>query len=125
MIKKFLLRWLIYFASIFIVTESFGLIEVDRASTLIISALVLGILNAWLKPILVLITLPINLITLGLFVLIINTFLLKLTDILVPGFEVGGFLTALIASVCISIISSILNFLIADKRRFRFSVSRR
>ncbi|MBU1319179.1 MAG: phage holin family protein [candidate division Zixibacteria bacterium] len=125
MMKRFLIRWLIYFASIFIVAEFFGLIEVDNATTLIVSALVLGVLNAWLKPILVFVTLPINVLTLGLFVLVINTLLLKLTDILVQGFEVGGFVIALIASVCISIISSILNFLIADRSRFRFRVFRR
>lgn len=125
MIRRFFLRWLIYFASIFIVAQFSGLIRVEEPITLIVASLVLGILNAWLKPILVFVTLPINVLTLGLFVLVINTFLLKLTAILVEGFEVEGFLTALIASICISIISSILNFLIGEKRKFRFFIFRR
>ncbi len=115
--KGFLLRWLIYFVTIFIVAHFFGLIEVERPSTLVVSALVLGILNAWLRPFLVLITLPISFLTLGLFLLVINTFLLKLTDLLIPGFEIDGILRAFIASICISVISSILNSLIAESRR--------
>ena len=117
--REFVLRWLIYFVTIFVVAQFFGLIRVDRPFTLLLSALVLGILNAWLKPFLVLITLPLSLVTLGLFVLVINTFLLQLTDLLIPGFEIDGFLRALAASICISIISSILNSLIADSRRRR------
>jgi putative membrane protein len=115
--KGFFLRWVIYFVTIFVVAHFFGLIEVASPSTLLWSALILGILNAWLKPILVLITLPISFFTLGLFVLVINTFLLKLTDLLIPGFAVDGFLKAFIASICISIISSFLNGLISDSRR--------
>ena len=123
--KQFLLRWLIYFASIFIVAHFFGLIEVEKPSTLILAALVLGVLNAWLKPILILITLPISFVTLGLFILVINTFLLKVTDILIPGFVVEGLLKAFMASFCISIISSFLNSLISDKRRVRVSIFRK
>jgi len=123
--KRFLLRWLIYFVTIFIVANFFGLIEVEKPSTLVLAALVLGILNAWLRPILILITLPLNFLTLGLFVLVINTFLLKLTDVLVPGFVVDGLLRAFIASICISIISWFLNSLISEKRRFWFGVYRK
>ena len=123
--KQFLLRWLIYFVTIFIVANFFGLIEVEKPSTLIFAALVLGVLNAWLKPILILITLPISFLTLGLFVLVINTFLLKLTDLLIPGFVVEGLLKAFIASICISIISSFLNSLISDKRKVRVGIFRR
>jgi putative membrane protein len=123
-VKRFFLRWLIYFASIFIVAQFFGLIEVDKPSTLVLSALVLGILNAWVRPILILITLPINFVTLGLFVVVINTFLLKMTDYLLPGFDSGRFWNALLASVCISLISTVLNLLIADKPNVRVRVFR-
>jgi putative membrane protein len=107
--------------TIFVVTNFFGLIDVDKPSTLVLSALLLGVLNAWIRPILILITLPISLFTFGLFILVINTFLLKLTDLLVPGFEVEGLLRAFIASILISIISLLLNSLITDRRRFRRS----
>jgi len=122
--KPFFLRWLVYFATIFIVANFFGLIEVESPGILILSALVLGVLNAWLKPLLVLITLPINVLSLGLFTLIINVFLLKLTDVLIPGFEVDGFWRALLASICISIISSLLNWLASDRKKFHFKISR-
>jgi len=111
--------------TIFIVANFFGLMEVESASTLIIAALVLGVLNAWIKPILIFITLPLNVLSLGLFVLVINTFLLKLTAYLIPGFEVEGILNAFLASICISIISMLLNWLISDRRRVRVKVARR
>ena len=123
--KRFFLRWLVYFATMFIVGDLFRLVEIETPKTLVISALILGILNAWLRPLLIFITLPLNILSLGFFVLIINTFLLKLTDFVVPGFEIGGFLNAFIASILISIISSILNFLITEDRRFRFRVIRK
>lgn len=123
--KAFLLRWLIYFVTIFIVANFFGLIEVESPSTLIIAALVLGVLNAWIRPILILITLPLNVLSLGLFVLVINTFLLKLTAYLIPGLDVEGILNAFLASICISIISSFLNWLISDRRRVKVKVVRR
>ncbi len=122
--KKFFIRWLIYFVTIFIVANFLGLMDVDEPGTLVIAALVLGILNAWIRPILIFITLPLNIITLGLFVLIINVFLLWLTAALVPGMAVHGFWYTLLASILISIISSVLNWLITENRRFRMRVYR-
>jgi len=122
--KKFLLRWLIYFVTIFIVANFFNLMKVEEPSTLVFAALVLGILNAWIRPILIFITLPLNLITLGLFVLVINVFLLWLTATIVPGMAVYGFWYTLIASILISIISSFLNWLITEDRRFRMKAHR-
>ena len=115
--KRFILRLIISFVSIFVVAELFGLIEVESGPTLVVAVLVLSLLNAFLKPLLILITLPINLLTLGLFTILINTFLLKLTDALISGFEVGGFLNALLASVLISLLSVVLiNFVDGDKQ---------
>lgn len=122
--KKFFIRWLIYFVTIFIVANFLGLMEVEEPGTLVIAALVLGILNAWIRPVLIFITLPLNIITLGLFVLIINVFLLWLTAALVPGMAVHGFWYTLLASILISIISSILNWLITEDRKFRMRVYR-
>jgi putative membrane protein len=123
--RKFLLRWLIFSITIFVVAELFGLIEVESGSTLILAALILGVLNAWLKPLLIIITLPISFLTLGIFVIVINSFLLKLTDWLVSGFEVGGFFNAVLASICISIVSIILERIIDPNRTTRMTIFRR
>lgn len=70
----------------------------------LVVALVLGILNTFIKPLLILLTLPINILTLGLFTFVINALLMMLTSALVPGFKLDGFLTALIFSVVLSTI---------------------
>ncbi len=85
----------------------------------IIIATVFGLVNAFIKPIIKLLTLPINLATLGLFAFVINAFLLLLTSWIVTGLSFqGGFIrqftTALLASIVISIVSTILNWLLTD-----------
>jgi len=79
--------------------------------TALVVAVVLGIINAILKPILVILTLPINILTLGLFTLVINAFLVLLTSAIVAGFKVDGFLWALIFSILLSIINMLLHSL--------------
>lgn len=89
-------------------------IQIDNFVTAVIVAIVLGILNAIVKPILVLLTLPINLITFGLFIFVINAVLILLVSAFVPGFHVDGFLWALAFSLVLSIINSILGMFIKD-----------
>ena len=75
----------------------------------LITAFALGLVNTFIKPILVLFTLPITVLTLGLFSLVINAFMILLVDKFVAGFSVDGFLTAILFSLVLSIVSSILN----------------
>lgn len=75
----------------------------------IIAVLIIGLINITIKPILKLLTLPITLITLGLFSWVINALMLLLAAYLTPGFRIDGFLTALIASLLLSVITSVLN----------------
>jgi putative membrane protein len=89
-----------------------GVLLTGFVSALIVS-LVLGLVNAFIKPFLVLITLPINILTLGLFTLVINALLIMLVSYLVPGFKVDGFWWALIFSVTLSITSWLLSLLFA------------
>lgn len=77
--------------------------------TALITAVVLGLVNTFIKPILLLFTLPITILTLGLFSLVINALMILLVDYFVVGFEVSGFITALFFSLILSLISSILN----------------
>jgi putative membrane protein len=84
-------------------------IECDGWGTLLITALVLGIFNAFLKPILFILTLPLQLVTLGLFTLVINALLLMLTGSLVRAFHVEDFWAAFFGGLVISVVSGFLN----------------
>jgi putative membrane protein len=85
-----------------------GLIAVDGAMSALAAAFVLGLVNAVVRPLFVLLTLPITVITLGIFLLVINGLLLLLVGAIVPGFHVNGFLGAVVGSVLLSLVSGIL-----------------
>lgn len=110
--KAFLLKWFITTVSIFIVANIFGIIHIENLKALVLAALILGILNAILRPVLIILTLPINIFTLGLFTLVINGFLLYVVSGLVAGFEIAGFWRAFWAALFISIVNALMNFLI-------------
>jgi len=74
-----------------------------------IASIVLGVLNTFLKPILLLLTLPITILTLGLFALVLNTFIVLLVSVLVPGFFVESFFSAFLFSILLSLVSFFLN----------------
>lgn len=82
--------------------------------TALIVAVVLGIINTFIKPILLLLTLPITLITFGLFAIVINGLMVLLASAIVPGFHVENFLWALLFSLVISLVSSTLNRIAQD-----------
>lgn len=86
-------------------------VHVQNFTTALVAAIVLGVINAILKPILVILTLPLTIITLGLFTFVINALLILLAANLVPGFKVDGFLWALILSLVLSVINSVLHSL--------------
>ena len=85
------------------------------AKTMIIVALVLALLNTFIKPVLVILTIPVTVLTLGLFLLIINALIVKWAASLVNGFTVDGWLPAILFSLIVSFVSAILNSL-AKKR---------
>ena len=109
---KILIRWLINSIAIIIVAHFYPGIQVASFMVAIIVAVALGIINAFLRPILIVLTLPINILTLGLFTFVINGFSLWLTSLLISGFEVRSFLAAVFGSILISIISIILGFFV-------------
>ncbi len=110
-----LLRLVLTTLAILLVTNVYGGIEVDSITTAIIAAVVLGLINTIVRPVVVFLTLPLSMLTLGLFLLIINASMLYLAAWLVSGFNVGGFWDALIASLIISIVVALLNGLIKSK----------
>lgn len=83
-------------------------IEVESIWGAIVTAIVLGIITSLLKPLLVILTLPINILTLGLFTLVINALLVMLAAAVVPGFSVDGFLPAVIFSVVLGLVNGFL-----------------
>ncbi|MBI4397149.1 MAG: phage holin family protein [Elusimicrobia bacterium] len=86
-------------------------VSVQNLGTAVIVAIVLGILNTVIKPLLVLVTLPITLLTLGLFLFVINALMILLVDFLVPGFHVQNFWWALLYSLAVTIVASFLHAL--------------
>ena len=84
-------------------------VKFDSFSTLLIASLVIGLINTFIKPLVKLLTLPINMMTLGLFTLVINIALLLLAALIVPGFELGGFFSAIVASLLLTLVSWVLN----------------
>ena len=86
--------------------------KIESVSTALMVALVLGILNLLIKPLLILLTLPLNILTLGLFTFVINAILLLIASNLVRGFHVNSLFTAIIASIVISIVSAIISSII-------------
>jgi putative membrane protein len=78
------------------------------------AGIILGVVNALVRPILLLLTLPFTLVTLGLFIFVVNAICLALTALLVPGFELSGFVAAFLGALLVSIVSWVLSALLAD-----------
>ncbi|MDI6892591.1 MAG: phage holin family protein [Actinomycetota bacterium] len=113
---KFLLRLLICALVIFLIAYWFpGLIVVDNFVTALIAALVLAVVNASIRPVVLVLTIPANVLTLGLFTFIVNALMLWLVSVIVPGFKIAGFIAALVASLLISVVSTFLSSLIIGR----------
>jgi len=105
-----LANWVLSALTILLISQYLLGFNVNSFVTALIVALVLGIINAFIKPVIVILTLPINILTLGLFTFVINAFLIRATAYIVPGFEVHGFLPALIGAFLLWLISTVVNF---------------
>ena len=112
-----IIRWIILTVSIIIASYLLEGIRISGFFSALFAAAALGMLNALFRPILLVLTLPINVLTLGLFTFIINALMLKMASGIIPGFEVYGFWTAVIGSLIISVISWLLNSFISDRGR--------
>jgi putative membrane protein len=104
-LTPFLLHWGITALSLWVASLIFDGIRFANTSALIVSALLLGFANAIVKPLLIVLTLPLTLLTFGLFLLVINALMILLVAALVKGFTVSGFWTAFFASIFISLLS--------------------
>jgi putative membrane protein len=113
----FLFRVLVNALAIWLATEIVPGIGVRDTSTVVVAALVLGLLNAVVRPVLLVLTLPLTLVTLGLFLFVLNALCLWLTSAVVPGFHVRGFWAAFWGALIVSVLSWAVNGFVSDRGR--------
>jgi len=106
---KIVIHWIVSALAILLTAYILPGVHVSGFVAALVLALVLGIINAFLRPILVVLTLPITILTLGLFVFVINALLIMLAAAILPGFTVASFWWALLFSIVLAIISAILH----------------
>jgi len=114
--RGLLIRWIITALALWLTATIVpGLVTIRSAGAAIIAALVLGLVNAIVRPILLLLTLPFTIVTLGLFIFILNAAMFGLAALIAgKGFEVHGFWGALVGSLLVSLISLVLNMIVGD-----------
>ena len=120
----FLIRLCVNALALLIVSTVIPGIEVRGVLPAVAAAFFLGIFNAVLRPVIVVLTLPLTIITLGLFIPVINAFLLKLVSLMIRGFEVHGFWSAVFGAILLSLVSALLNFFVNDQGRVEVVIHR-
>lgn len=110
-----IVRWLLNAAALGITAYLLEGIAISGFGTALIASLVLGIVNAVIRPVFLLFTLPLNFLTLGLFTFVINGLMLMLAAAVVPGFEIRGFFSAVVGSVMLSLTSFLLTSLVKEE----------
>jgi putative membrane protein len=113
---RFLLVWILNAVALLIVAYLFPGVQVLDWKAAAVAALVLGLVNMLVKPVLVLLTLPITIVTLGLFLLVINALLFWAVASVVPGFHVTGFWAALLGAVLYSLVTWALSAILPDAK---------
>lgn len=112
--KYLLIQWIISAASLLIVAHIIPGFVVEGIGTALIAALVIGLINATIGLFLKIITIPLSILTFGIFLLVINALMLMLASSIAPGFQVTGFWTAFLAAVVLAIVSMIFRHLLND-----------
>jgi len=113
--KGLLIRWLTVTGAIAIAAYLLDGIHVSGFMAAFWAAAILGVLNAFFRPIALILTLPINILSLGFFTFVINAAMLKMASSLIPGFDVHGFWTAIFGSLIVSPVSFGINLFISEK----------
>ena len=113
--KGIFLRWLILTFAIIATSYLIDGIQVSGFLSAFFAAAILGILNAFFRPILLILTLPVNILSLGLFTFVINAIVLMMVSGVISGFEVNGFWSAMFGSLLISLVSWLLTSFISER----------
>lgn len=111
----FLIHWAIMSLSLWVASYVFNGIKFSDKSSLLISALMLGFVNAVLRPILLILTFPLTLLTFGLFALVLNALMIMLVANLVKGFKLSGFWTAFFVGIFIALFSLFIEYLLPSQ----------
>ncbi|HEY2433003.1 MAG TPA: phage holin family protein [Vicinamibacterales bacterium] len=114
---RFLLRLVVNAVAVFLAANLVPGIHVTGPATAILAGLILGLVNAVIKPILFVLTLPFTILTLGLFIFVVNAICLALVAWLVPGFSIAGFGAAFLGALVISAVNWLLHAIVSDRRR--------
>ena len=114
--KGLVVRWVLNAVALLFVAWLIPGIDLKGFGAALITALVLGVVNAFIRPLVLLFTLPLNILTLGLFTLVINALMLLLTDSAVEGLTISGFWAAFFGSIILSIASAFLSAMVLDKQ---------
>jgi putative membrane protein len=123
-LTPFLLHWAITGFALWVASHVFKGMQFSSTSSLVVSALLLGLANAIVRPLLVLLTLPLTLLTFGLFLLVINALMLLLVAKVVNGFKISGFWTAFWASIFMAVLSFVLGaFLLGGSPEYTIETS--
>ncbi len=115
--RGLLIRWGVSAGALWLTSLVVRGIEIRSAASLVFAALTIGVLNAFIRPVLLLLTLPLTVLTLGLFAVVINAAMLKLASEVVRGFEVDGFWSAVGGTLLMSLFTFFINLLIGDNGR--------
>ena len=108
-------RWLIITMAILVASRLVPGIDVDTLMTAILAAAALGLINVFIKPVLLILTLPLSILTLGVFTFILNALMLELVAYFVRGFKIQSFFAALLGSLLISVVTWLANYFISAK----------
>lgn len=118
--KGLLIRWLILTAAIMFASYLIDGIHVHDFFSAFFAAAILGVLNAFFRPVLIILTLPLNILSLGLFTFVINALMLKMASGVISGFRVDGFWPAVLGSLVISILNWLLSSIISGRGRVEY-----
>ena len=113
--KGMIVKWLVLTAAIMVTAYLLEGIHVSGFLSALLAAAVLSLLNVFFRPVLIILTLPFNILTLGLFTFVINAVLLMMVSGVISGFDVKGFWAALWGSFLISLVNAVLNIFISDQ----------
>ena len=116
---NFLLKWLANITALLVVVHTVTGVSVDSWQTAVVAALVLGMLNAFIRPFFIVLTLPFNVLSLGVLTLFINGFMFYLAARFVKGFSIAGFWSAFWAALLFSLVSFLLNLMLMPKVNMR------
>jgi putative membrane protein len=107
--KSLILHLVLTATAILVVAQVVGGVQVSGFGAALIGALILGFVNAFVRPVMILLTLPLTIVTLGLFLFVLNAFMLWLVAALVPGFQISGFGAALLGSLLLTVLNILID----------------